>query len=153
LAILSTLTQEEVEHRYENGLSLTDLKNAAVAGGYDATMGRRTLAEMTRVKVPVVLRLIQGDFKHFVVFRGVLNDRVFLADPIRGNFRMPMHVFAQQWTDGVILVVAKPDTPLPEDAPLTLRYHSPVQPELQPVRRWTMEPKSVDPLRVGVPRR
>ncbi len=152
LGILSTLTPEEVEDRAEHGLSLTDLRNIAVAAGYQATMGRRTLAEMTELRAPVIVRVIDGDYKHFVVFRGVLNDRVFLADPAQGNVRMPIQVFAKRWTDGVILVVAKPGADLPDDAPLALRPHSPVVPELQPVRRWAMEPKVPDPLRAGVPR-
>ena len=141
VAILATLTRAEVDDRVANGLSMTDLKNAAVAAGYQAVMGRRTLAQMTELKAPVIVRLVKGDFKHFVVFRGVLKDRVFLADPIRGNLRMSIQTFSQQWRDNVVLVVAKPDTDLPEDAPLALRYHSPVQPELQPVRRLLMQPQ------------
>ena len=88
----------------------------------------------------------------FSVFRGVLNDRVFLADSVRGQVRMPIQEFARRWTDGAILVVAKPDTDLPEDAPLALRPYGPVVPELQPVRRWAMEPKGPEPLRAGTPR-
>ncbi len=152
LGVLSILTLEEVKERTENGLSLTDLKNVAVAAGYQATMGRRTLAEMAELKAPVIVRTIQGEYKHFVVFRGVLKDRVFLADPSQGQVRMSFQEFAKRWTDGVVLVVAKPDTDLPENAPLSLQYHSPVAPELQPVRRWAMEPKVPDPLRAGMPR-
>ncbi len=152
VGILSTLTPEEVEDRETNGLSLTDLRDIAVAAGYQATMGRRTLQQMTELKVPVIVRLIDGEYKHFVVFRGVLNDRVFLADPAQGNVRMPIQEFVWRWPDGVILVVAKPDADLPDDAPLALRPHSPVVPELQPVRRWAMEPKVPDPLRAGSPR-
>jgi len=140
LAILATLSREEVRDRMENGLSMTDLKNAAVAGGYQAVMGRRTLAQMTELKAPVIVRLVQNDYEHFVVFRGVLKDRVFIADPIRGNLRMSIQQFDLQWQDDVILVMAKPDTDLPKNAPLALKYHSPVQPELQPVRRLLMDP-------------
>jgi len=138
--ILSVLTFDQVKDRIENGLTMTDLRKAAVARGYLASMGRRTLAELTELRVPAVVRIEKNDYEHFVVFRGVLKDRVFIADPIRGNLRMSIQQFDLQWQDDVILVMAKPDTDLPKNAPLALKYHSPVQPELQPVRRLLMDP-------------
>ena len=134
-AILASLSQEQLKDRVENGLSMTDLRKAAVAGGYQATMGRRSLAQMAELRVPVIVRIEKNDYEHFVVFRGLANDRVFLADPIRGNVRVSFSEFARQWPDRAILVVAKPGADLPTDAPLLLRQHGPVQPELQTVRR------------------
>jgi uncharacterized protein len=134
-ATINILSPEEFKDRVKNGLSMTDLRKAAVAKGYLATMGSRTLREMTELKVPVVVRIKKDDFEHFVVYRGILNDRVFLADPVRGNIRLPICEFAEQWTDGAVLVVAKPVEKLPDNAPLLLHRCGPVQPELQVARR------------------
>lgn len=134
-AILGNMTMAELRDRVKNGLSITDLRKAAVAKGYLAVLGERSLAQLTELRAPVVLRIVQGEYEHFVVFRGVLNDRVFLADPIRGNIRLSFDEFATLRKDRVVLVVAKPDTPLPQNAPLALHPHSPVQPELQAARR------------------
>ncbi len=139
-AILRTLTVAEFQDRVKNGLSIADLRKAAVAKGYQAMLGERTLAQLAELRAPVVLRIVQGEYQHFVVFRGVLNDRVFLADPIRGNIRMSFYEFAQQRKDNLVLVVAKPGAPLPTNAPLALQPHSPVQPELQAARRQVVLP-------------
>jgi predicted double-glycine peptidase len=134
-AILARLTTEELKDRVENGLTMTDLRKAADACGYNSTMGKRTLAEMAELRVPVIIRIVKDDYAHFVVYRGALNDRVYLADPLRVNIRLSFVRFAQQWTDGVILVIAKPGAKLPEDTPLSLHPCGPLQPELQAARR------------------
>ncbi len=95
-AILANLTLAQLEDRVENGLSMTDLRKAAVTAGYQATMGTRSLAQLTELKAPVIIRIEKNDHEHFVVFRGLAGDRVFLADPIRGNVRVAFNQFARQ---------------------------------------------------------
>ena len=143
LAILSQLDADEIKDRMANGLSITDLRQASEKLGYPAVLGSQPFSELANAKVPVVIRLVDGDFEHFVVYRGIVQDRVFLADPIRGNLRMPIDKFVHQWhekgkREGVLLVVAKEGVDeLPKNAPLSLRHHyaCPVVPELQAARR------------------
>ncbi len=45
---------------------------------------------------------------------------VYLADPARGNVRTRIDEFLKQWQKNAILVVAKKDQDLRENAPLTL---------------------------------
>ena len=86
------------------------------------------MSKLMEAKAPAIVRIIQNEYEHFVVYRGVVEDRVFLADPIRGNIRMSVNKFACAWLppgkrEGVLLVVAKKGvTKLPENAPLTLHY-------------------------------
>jgi predicted double-glycine peptidase len=125
-AVLQTLSAEELKDRMENGLSLTDLRKAAVKKGYVASSGKRSLQQLRQAKVPVIVRISKNDYDHFVVFRGIIEDRVFLADPVRGNIRVSIPVFLSEWnngnaTDGVIFVVAKPYTKPPESSPLLVR--------------------------------
>jgi predicted double-glycine peptidase len=134
-AILASLTPEQLKDRIENGLSMTDLRKAAVKKGYVASMGRRSLAEITELRVPVIVRIVKNEYKHFVVLRGLANNRIYLADPMRGNLRISFCEFSQQWPDRTILVVAKPGASLPEYAPLLVRQPAWVQPELQAARR------------------
>lgn len=51
------------------------------------------------------------------MLRGISGGRVFLADPSRGNVRMPMYQFLQSWQDdngtGIIFVVER-RTPQPQ---------------------------------------
>jgi predicted double-glycine peptidase len=131
-AVLQTLTPEELKDRLKNGLSLTDLRKAAVKKGYLASIGKRDLMDLREAKVPVVVRIAKEDFEHFVVLRGFVEDRVFLADPVRGNIRMSIQDFMIQWNngsskDGVIFVVAKPRAKLPEYSPLLVRPYCPTR--------------------------
>ena len=143
VGILSTLEKDEIKDRVENGLSIADLEAAAEKLGYFAEVGSGTMKQLSEAKAPAIVRIIDGDFEHFVVYRGIIEDRVFLADPIRGHLRMPVEKFMCQWLEkgtkeGIVLVVAKQDVEeLPKNAPLSLRHHpcKPVIPELQPARR------------------
>lgn len=143
VGILSTLKQDEIKDRMENGLSMADLQAAAEKLGYFAQVGSGTMKQLSEAKAPAIVRIIDGDYEHFVVYRGIIHDRVFLADPIRGHIRMPVEKFMCQWlekgtNEGVVLVVAKKDVEeLPKNAPLSLRYNpcKPVTPELQAARR------------------
>ena len=133
--IMRNLSAGEFADRVKNGLSMTDLRKAAVAGGYVASMGRISLDAIAQLRAPVIVRLKQDEYEHFVVLRGMLEDRVFLADPIRGNIRMYVCEFSRQWPDRAVLVVVKPGVPLPACSPLLVVPHCPVRPELQIVRR------------------
>jgi hypothetical protein len=157
--ILEILNEEELRDRLENGLSMTDLRRAAVKEGYLASIGKRDLADLFDLKVPVIVRIVQGEFEHFVVFRGIEADRVYLADPIRGNVRMSVTKFLDRWNegsmeDGVILVVAKRGAKPQEYSPLHLQRDPcmPVRPELQAARRGLyLQPLQV-PQPVTVPK-
>jgi predicted double-glycine peptidase len=151
VAVLKMLTPEQFKDRVEKGLTMTDLRRAAVANGYLATMGRRTLAQMVELKIPVIVRIKTEEYEHFVVYRGIVDDRVFLADPVRGNIRIPIQQFAREWTDGVVLVVVKPDTPPPEDAPLSRLPRPPAQTEMQSARSVLFRAPAVDFRRPPLP--
>ena len=82
----------------------------------------------------MIVRQVQKKFQHFVVFRGELDGRVFLADPLRGNVRMPRHQFLERW-DGKILAVAKRGFRPPERHPLQVDEGGPTVPENLAARR------------------
>lgn len=134
VSVLAVMTPEQVKDRIAKGLTLTDLRRAAVINGYMSSMGRRTMAQLAEVKIPVIVHIKKGEYDHFVVYRGIVDDRVFLADPIRGNIRMPCAQFRQEWTDGVILVVVKRGVKPPENSPLMCLPPSPAQREMQAAR-------------------
>jgi uncharacterized protein len=142
LAILKDMTVDDVKERVENGLSMTDLKDGAVAEGYLAAQGKLDLHELYEAKVPLIIRLNTRGYEHFVVLRGFADDRVFLADPVRGNIRMPLDRFLCEWNEGnpsqgVVLAIVKKDTDPPTDSPLSVRHpwYLPVQHEMQAGRR------------------
>lgn len=110
--LLEKLTPEEVKDREENGFSMLDLKQLATGQGCTATGVRVSVLELPKLKVPAILMLQSDGLKHFVVFNGVQEDRIHVADPTHGNVRIPVKKFVKQW-NGVALVVTKGNTELP----------------------------------------
>mgnify|MGYP001827878469 CR=1 FL=1 len=107
-AVEQMLTSQELKDRERAGLSMADVKDAAVKLGYLATVGEVTYTELTGSKVPVIVVVNLGGTNHFVVFRGVVGNCVFLADPLRGNVRIAVSTFQRSWQQGAVLVVAPP---------------------------------------------
>jgi predicted double-glycine peptidase len=72
----------------------------------------------------VIVRIKPGGYPHFAVFKGVHDDRVYLADPSLGNVRMPLHRFLAMWVDaggsGVIFAVERQDGSWPENYALQM---------------------------------
>jgi predicted double-glycine peptidase len=118
-AIKASYSEEEWERREGNGLTLLDIKQAAEKFGLRAEGMKLTMDAMLKLRGPVIVHLDKGELMHFSVLRGTSGDRVYLADPITGNMRMPMFRFAEQWT-GYALMVWDPDHPLLTDYPLQL---------------------------------
>jgi ABC-type bacteriocin/lantibiotic exporter with double-glycine peptidase domain len=86
----------------------------------------------------VVVYIEPRGYRHFAVLRGVRRDRVYLADPSRGNIRMPAYRFLESWLqeDGTgIIFVVEPETGLPSDAmPLALADAGLPLPEIMSMR-------------------
>ncbi|MEW4564758.1 C39 family peptidase [Bremerella sp. JC770] len=101
------LTREELQERFQNGLAISDLRLAAVKMGYLSTIGKLTIAKLHEAKIPLVVAIRLEETDHFVVVRGIRNGWVYLADPIRGNIRMPLWDFEDRWIENAVLVVVK----------------------------------------------
>lgn len=120
-ALDEVLTVEEIEDRVKNGLTMTDLRKAAVKMGYQAAIGKLTFEKLTEAKAPVVVGITVDEYDHFVVYRGTDGYRVYLADPIRGNIRIYSNDFLKQWQKHAVLAVVHPKKKPPEISALTLR--------------------------------
>jgi len=114
------LTAEETEDRIKNGLAMSDLRRAAVRLGYQSVVGKTTFAKLTEVKLPVIVGIEPSGHKHFVVYRGADEQWVYMADPIRGNIRMPIWEFVDQWQENAVLVIHKPGQKIKQQSALSL---------------------------------
>jgi len=117
--ILNGLSAEQLVDRTENGLSLLDLKQCAERMGYQAVGVKLKYANLPELKGPVLIHVERDGYKHFTVLRGLQGDRVYLADPSRGQIRMSVDRFAEEWT-GIALVLGKRGLGLLEQYPLAL---------------------------------
>ncbi len=139
LADLSGLqSEEEKKISRKKGFSLLDLQRVAQNRGYKAQGFRLDAGQLGRLGGPVIVFIEPRGYKHFAVLRGVRGGRVYLADPSRGNIRMPAYSFLESWVQdggkGIIFVV-EPKTGLPDQKmPLTLSGKGLTQPEIMTVR-------------------
>lgn len=95
------------------GFSLLDLKKFAAARGFVATgYGNLELPELLAMS-PAITPLRLGGFGHFVIVRGLKNDRLLIADPSFGNRAMPVREFLGAWTSRVGFTIKRGNDPNP----------------------------------------
>lgn len=116
--VVKLLTADELRERVQNGLSLTDLRRAAVKMNYQATIGKLEFDKLKETKIPLVVGIVINNFDHFVVYRGSDDTYVYLADPARGNVRVPAQEFVRQWQKNLVLVVVKEGGDPDRESPL-----------------------------------
>lgn len=133
------LSEEEKQVSRKEGFSLLDLQRVAQARDYKAEGFRLAPQYLNKLGGSVIVFIEPRGYKHFAVLRGVKGDRVYLADPSRGNIRMPVHAFLESWLQddgkGIIFVV-EPKTALPtQRMALALSADGLPQPEIMTVRQ------------------
>ena len=101
-----TMTEEERARKTRVGFSLLDLKVVAQQKGYRAAGFKLTIDQLPQLLAPVIVHVRPLGYYHFAVLRGVAGDRVYLADPGRGNLRMSIERFLDEW-DGIVFVLGK----------------------------------------------
>jgi predicted double-glycine peptidase len=100
--------------RVQQGFSLLDLKRYVDKRGYEGIgYGRLALHDLIQ-QAPILVPLSLHGYNHFVVFRGMLGDRVLLADPAWGNRTLRVERFEKAWIEApkigkVGFVVARRD--------------------------------------------
>jgi predicted double-glycine peptidase len=136
--LLGSLSAEQLQVTLQQGFSLLDLQRVARARGYRAEGFRLAPEALSQLRGPVIAFIQPRGYRHFVVLRGIVADRVYLADPSLGNVRLPIYRFLESWRDdsgtGFIFVI-EPETGLPEGkTALTLSVRGLHQPEIMTAR-------------------
>ena len=136
--LFELLSDEQEDLSRKEGFNLLDLQRVAQARGYDAQGYRLEPRYLSKLGGPVIVFIEPRGYKHFAVLRGVQGNRAFLADPSRGNIRMPFYAFVDTWLqdDGTgIIFVVEPKSGLPEGKmPLALTVEGLPQPEIMTAR-------------------
>jgi uncharacterized protein len=85
--------------RARQGYSLLDLKRYVDSRGYRGVgYGQMSLEDVIE-RAPLIVPIDANGYKHFVIFRGVADARVLVADPAWGNRTMPIEKFKSMWLD------------------------------------------------------
>ncbi|MEJ2610495.1 MAG: C39 family peptidase [Candidatus Thiodiazotropha sp.] len=115
--------EQELNTIKQSGLSFLELEKICQIKGYQVASVRLNITALKQLQGPVLVFIQPEGYKHFAILRGVVEDRVFLADPSRGNIRMSVAKFLEEWS-GETLIVGKKRFGLPANHPLAI-YHRP----------------------------
>jgi predicted double-glycine peptidase len=90
---------EYIEHpelvRIREGFSLLDMKRYVSTRGYTGIgYGNLEMDDLVSL-APIIVAVSPFGYNHFVVFKGMIGDQVFLADPAFGNRTMSREKFEQ----------------------------------------------------------
>ncbi|MDM8558055.1 C39 family peptidase [Thiotrichales bacterium HSG14] len=132
--ITNHLDKKAMKQRREEGFSLLDLKQFAERRGYQAVGVKLKFSALPKLRGPVLVYLDTREYKHFAILRGAKNDRVFIADPERGNLRMSAYEFSKEWA-GVTLVLGKKGFGTPNEYLLKIQEQETRQNELNVIRK------------------
>jgi predicted double-glycine peptidase len=91
------------------GFSLLDLKNYAEHEGFVAQGFRMEISDLLKVHDPVLVPIVIQGYRHFVVYIGNKDGRVFLLDPTFGAVSMTISEFKKIWCayENVGLIITK----------------------------------------------
>jgi predicted double-glycine peptidase len=85
--------------------SLLDMKKFVNVLGYKGVGYRAEIEDLKTLETPGILPLKIAGYRHFVVFKGIYDGHVFVADPSRGNISFSLPEFRDMWYENVLLVV------------------------------------------------
>lgn len=127
------LSPEEIQDRITEGFSMLDLKKAAERLGYSADGVILDRNAISALQGPVIILLRRKKINHFVVLKGVAGGSAFLADPARGNIRVPLYSLFEEWK-GETLIVGRENFGLPTTHGLSTPKGDRAAPERHTVR-------------------
>ena len=88
------------------GFSMYDMKAYLNQIGYPAEGFRLSVADLQKVKRPLIVLVNVKGFKHFVVIKGISKDRVLTGDSVLGINQYSTADFEKIW-NGIALAVVK----------------------------------------------
>ncbi len=87
------------------GFSLLDIKRFFENLGYRALGVKTTIETLAKVRKPAIVTIVIGNYKHYVVFRGVHEGRVVVSDPAFGTTVLPISEFEKMWYKNIALII------------------------------------------------
>jgi predicted double-glycine peptidase len=86
------------------GFSMLDMKRYLETKGFKVDGYRMTLEEIGQERVPAIALIDLGQYRHFVVIKGVRGDQVLVGDPARGLKIYSKTEFNKVWNKIVLMI-------------------------------------------------
>ena len=85
--------------------SLLDMKRFIIALGLNGGGFKGSFNDLTTLDKPAIVPIAYAGFKHFVVYKGYRDGRVFVADPALGNLSFTQEHFQEVWENNTLFIV------------------------------------------------
>lgn len=95
-------TEKIVERR---SFSLLDMKRFVAALGLESGGYRGEFSDLVSQGQPAIVPITYAGFKHFVVYKGYKNGRVYVADPALGNISFDETRFKEIWENNTLYLI------------------------------------------------
>lgn len=89
--------------------SLLDMKRFVTALGLNSGGYRGELSDLVKQNKPAIVPIAYAGFKHFVVFKGYKDGRVYVADPALGNISFSATRFEEIWENNTLFLIEPPE--------------------------------------------
>lgn len=97
-------TGDQAKIRKE-GFSLLDMKHFLASRGYASDGYYTSLDKLASVGIPAIVLLRDGGYNHFVVIKGIRDNRVAYGDPSLGARTMPLDQFEKMMANRIVFVI------------------------------------------------
>jgi len=87
------------------GFSLLDMQRFLKNRGFTANGFQLPLDKLIEAKLPAIVLISDGGYRHFVVVKGADDGRILLGDPSRGTRLMPRERFESLWANRILFVI------------------------------------------------
>jgi len=99
-------TDKIIERR---SFSLLDMKRFVSALGLESGGYRGEFKDLVNQDQPAIVPISYAGFKHFVVYKGYKNGRVYVADPALGNISFDERRFQDIWENNTLFLINVPE--------------------------------------------
>ena len=100
--------REKIEKR--RAFSLLDMKRFIKVLGYNGVGYKAEIEDLKTLKEPGIVPVEIFGYHHFVVFKGIYDNHVFVADPSQGNISFELDKFKAMWKEQIVFIVYPEDT-------------------------------------------
>jgi predicted double-glycine peptidase len=87
------------------GFSLLDMKRYLESLGYQADGFEVGLEKVEEAKTPAIVLVSENGYNHFVVIKGIRDDKILVGDPALGTRTMSKNDFYRIWQRRIVFVI------------------------------------------------
>lgn len=98
--------QGEQEKIKQEGFSLLDMKRYLEKHGFEADGFEAPLDKLQSAGIPAIVLINDNGYNHFVVVKGIRDQRVLLGDPSGGSRVMSRARFESIWVNQILFVIS-----------------------------------------------